>query len=101
MFEQLNEALIAASYGALSLSPDVAVLPEVLLPREAQSSDEFTYYEKAPLQVRARACVLVRRAFRGSARMLSVVMRNPLQVGGGLAVAFNIRSGLPPHKRSA
>lgn len=28
MFEQYNQALIAASYGQLSLSADVAVLPE-------------------------------------------------------------------------
>ncbi|KAL4449525.1 hypothetical protein ABPG77_007169 [Micractinium sp. CCAP 211/92] len=52
MFEQYNQALIAASYGQLSLSADVAVLPEVYIPFNytSPSNSTFAYYEDLPLQ---------------------------------------------------
>lgn len=49
---QYNQALIAASGGALSLSFDVAVLPETLVDRDTSSSDAFLYYEEPAQQVR-------------------------------------------------
>lgn len=52
MFEQYNQALIAASYGALSLSADVAVLPEVYLPYRSDAPDNFSYYETPAVEVR-------------------------------------------------
>lgn len=54
VFDQYAQELISASYGALSLSADVAVLPEVLLPYES-AADDFTYYEGPTLQVFASA----------------------------------------------
>lgn len=54
-FDQYNQALVAASYGALSLSADVAVLPEVLLPRDTpDTASNFTYYETPAVQVRRK-----------------------------------------------
>ncbi|KAL4443898.1 hypothetical protein ABPG75_011635 [Micractinium tetrahymenae] len=52
MFEQYNQAIIAASYGQLSLSADVAVLPEVYIPFNytSPSNSSFAYYEDLPLQ---------------------------------------------------
>ena len=51
MFDQYNQPLIQASYGALSLSADVAVLPEVYLPYDANVEDNFTYYEAPAVEV--------------------------------------------------
>ena len=51
MFDQYNQALIQASYGALSLSADVAVLPEIYLPYDANVEDNFTYYEAPAVEV--------------------------------------------------
>ena len=57
MVEQLNQALIQGSFGALSLSPRVAVLDEVLLGRDPflPAADAYSYYE-AP----ARAALAAR-----------------------------------------
>lgn len=57
MFDRYNEALIQASYGALSLSADVAVLPEIYLPYEANVEDNFTYYEAPAVEVHTPAAV--------------------------------------------
>jgi hypothetical protein len=46
-----NQALIAASYGALSLNAEVAVLPEVYIPYSSAAPDNFTYYEDPAKQV--------------------------------------------------
>jgi len=56
LFEQYNQALISASYGKLSLSADVAVLPEVMIPYNLPDSpSNFSYYEDGPRKVSARA----------------------------------------------
>jgi len=52
MLDQYNQALIQASYGSLSLSADVAVLPEIYLPYDANVEDNFTYYEAPAVEVR-------------------------------------------------
>ena len=53
MFDQYNQALIAASYGQLSLSADVAVLPETYIPYSLpEAQDNFTYYEQPAKQAR-------------------------------------------------
>ncbi|KAL4855201.1 Calponin y domain-containing protein [Chlorella vulgaris] len=52
-----NQALIAASYGALSLNAEVAVLPEVYIPYASASPDNFTYYEDPAKQALAAAGV--------------------------------------------
>ncbi|KAI3423310.1 hypothetical protein D9Q98_010721 [Chlorella vulgaris] len=52
-----NQALIGASYGALSLNAEVAVLPEVYIPYSSAAPDNFTYYEAPAKQALAAAGV--------------------------------------------
>jgi hypothetical protein len=53
MFDQYNQALIAASYGQLSLSSNVSVLPEVMLTKAGPpNADNFQYYEAPARSVR-------------------------------------------------
>ena len=55
MFDQYNQALIAASYGQLSLSADVAVLPKTYIPYSLpEAQDNFTYYEQPAKQASSR-----------------------------------------------
>ena len=55
MFDQYNQALIAASHGQLSLSADVAVLPETYIPYSLpEAQDNFTYYEQPAKQASSR-----------------------------------------------
>ena len=52
MFSQYNEALIAASYGQLSLNPEVLVLPELVIGQELNYTDlPYGVYEQPALQV--------------------------------------------------
>ena len=54
MLDAYNQALIAASYGQLSLG-EVAVLSETYIERDAFSAaDNFTYYEAPAKQVGCR-----------------------------------------------
>ncbi|KDD74286.1 hypothetical protein H632_c1430p0, partial [Helicosporidium sp. ATCC 50920] len=47
MFDQLNQALIASSFGRISLHPNVTVLDEVVLNPQASAKDDFLFYEQA------------------------------------------------------
>lgn len=75
VFEQYAQALIASSYGQLSLSPAVTVLPEIYIPYDSSAPENFTYYQAPATQVSGKK----NSALEAGAALLS----HSTQRGGG------------------
>ena len=86
MFDQYNQAMIQMSYGMLSVSHDVPVLPEVLIPYDNPATN-FAYYEEPIRAVSCRAGRLL-----GSEPWLAPRLGAPVSMrptgGWGLACGF-------------